>query len=732
MTCLNGTTKALLLTALMLLSAAFVLQGASSTALAVPYSGSPPTPTNLTAYFHNVSTPVTIGASQALDIANTLNDSVAPYSYTGSNITSTHYIYLSFSLYPQLTAPLVLNGSVNIWFYFSQHGSTTNGGSITASVDELSPSGTTTSIGSGSPFAMKSGDPGSAPTSVLLSGPTFNNVVVPANYSLVFNVSLTGNSATTYSAYWGFTNSTHYYSRAVVSASSYLEISNTYAVNGSGQIVHSLPPNATNKNVTFYANITDPLGAYDFASWPVQVNIRNSTSVEIMAGSMTPVTPVSFNSAYVLFSFKFNYSSFAVGSYVITANATDNTMHNFVTASGVLYGRNAYGSMQLFVGLPPVHALFTVQDSQGNMLRGAVVRAFYSSSFVASNRTNSSGIAGISLFGGNYTIRVFWQSTEVGAFALDVNNTSNAFTLRSDVYSPTYIFGSMSGMPLTDAFVYMKSPNGTELPLIVTGIDGAYPMSEMAGGNYSTVVVWHSSIVFNGSIDLNSNGNVPVDVNAYTQSFRVVSASGGSVPTASILVVNATTGIYIGFNTTDASGMTSAVIPYGTYAVSVYWKGILVYHIGSVALDNPTAPAMVLNSSIYTVTVRAVSASGEGLGNVVVNVYSNSTGTFLSAVTDSSGYASFVLAGGSYTVTASFSTTYDLTPVYQKITRSIAVSGSSALSLKFTHVYPPITSTNLFYFIVAIVAIAIIAVAVVAVIVRKGGMPGRSGKKDGK
>ncbi|MBX8638497.1 MAG: hypothetical protein KIY11_09115, partial [Thermoplasmata archaeon] len=88
----------------MILSAAFVFQGASAPALAAPYSGAPPTPTNLTAYFHNVSTPVTIGGSQVLRIASSLNDSVSQYSKTGSNVTSLHYIYLDFSLYPQLTA----------------------------------------------------------------------------------------------------------------------------------------------------------------------------------------------------------------------------------------------------------------------------------------------------------------------------------------------------------------------------------------------------------------------------------------------------------------------------------------------------------------------------------------------------------------------------------------------------------------------------------------------------
>ncbi len=730
MTSFGSTIKSVLLTALLILSAVMVLQGASVPALAVPYSGSPPTPTNLTMYFHNLSSPVTVGGVPHLHIANTWNDSVAQYANTGDNISSTHYLSINFTMYPQLAGPLQLNGTMYTFLYMEQNGSAPTSGHITMSLYLDAPGGTSTLIATGPATSTTKTYPGSGPTLIRVTGPTLD-LTLAANYSLSVSIVVSGGTSQIYNVLWGHVSGTYYDSQAVLSVSSYLEVGSMYALNSSGARVYSLSPNATNKSVSVYANLTDPLGAYDFSSWPVQYSIGNSSGT-LLSGVMTNATVFAVDSYLMTYKFTFNYSSFSPGDYTITVNGTDNTMHNYINSLGVVYGRNAYGSMQLFIGLPPVRALFTVQDSQGHALSGATVRAYYSVSFIASNRTNGSGVAGISLFGGNYTVQVFWQSIKVGTFAVTVNNTSNSFTLKSNVYSPSYIFESQSGLPLSNAFVYMTSPNGTQLPLLVTGSSGAYPLSEMAGGNYPTVVVWHSSVIFNGSIDINSNGNVPVNVHAYTQSFKVVSASGTPVPTANILIVNSTTGIDLGFNTTDASGAASSVIPYGTYAVSVYWKGILVYDNSNVVLNNPTAPAMVLNSSIYTMTVRALSADGSPLGNVVVNVFSNSTGTFLSAVTDSSGYATFELAGGTYSVTASFSTTYDLTPVSQKITQSVTVSSSSTLALKFTQVYPPITSTNLFYFIVVIVVIAIIAVAVIAMIAKKSGMMGKPGKKDEK
>ena len=702
----------------LIFSGAFMIQSAASVALASPYTGSPPAPTNLTMYFHNISSPVTVGGAPHLHIADTWNDTVPQYASTGYNVSSLHYLSLNFTVYPQLSGPLGLNGTVYSYIYMTQKGSSPNGGSISLSVFEDSPSGTSKLIGTGPSTTMNVNYPGAIPTLIRLTGPKLD-MTVNTNYSLSFNIVVSGNSAETYSALWGKVNSTVYYSEGIIPASSYLEVSNIYAVSSTGAALYSLPSYAADKNVTVYSNLTDPLGAYDFFSWPVDWIITNSANAVVDSGVMSPVSAFSIGINYVLYNFTFNYSAFSPGEYKITVNGTDNTMHNYPSSSGVLFGRNAFGSMQLYVGLPPVHALFTVQDSLSHSVRGAHVSVYYSSSFIASNITNSTGVAGIYLAGGNYTVRVSWQSIEVGTFAVTVNNTSNAFSLKSKIYSPEYTFEDQSGAPLLDAFVYMRSPNGTSLPLVVTGASGAFTLSEMARGNYSTVVFWHSSMVFNGSIYVNSNGNEPVNVGAYSQSFKVVSSSGSPVPTANVLIVNSTSGTQLGFNTTNASGMASAVLPYGTYAVTVYWKGIQVYLNNNMVLDNPTAPALVLNSSIYTITIDALSSSGSPLSNVIINVFSNSTGTFLSAVTGINGHAAFELAGGNYVVTASFSTTYDLTPVSQQITRSVGVTSASTMILKFTSVYPPVTSTNLFYVIVVIVLVIAIAAASVILLLRR-------------
>lgn len=716
----NSKSKSILLVSLLLLVSAAGLQSAVSTASATPYSGSPPSPTNLTVYYHNLTTPVTIGSQQLLNIADTWNDTVSTYSNSGGNISSLHYLSLNFTVFPQLAGPLTVNGTVYSWMYFSQSGSAPTSGHITLSVYELTPSGTSALIGTGPLIATSVNYPGSAPTSIMVTGPSLN-ITVPANDSLSFNIVANGGTSQVYSAYWGNVQGTYYYSRAVIPASTYLEVSSLYAQNSTGQTVYSLSQTSSNKNLTIYANLTDPLGQYDFSSWPVDYSVANATGTSIASGQMTAVGSYSPYSFMRQFDFSLNYSSFPSGPIVITVNGTDNTMHNYLSASGVLYGRNAHGTLELFVGTPPVNVRFLVTDAAGNSVSGAQLNVMQFTSKVASNMTGNGGLTDMLLSGGNYTVDIFWQSVNVGAFPVTVSNVSSNFTLKAGIYSPVLVFEDQSGSPLSYTQVEFISPAGIRLPLMSGSANGSVALSEVAGGEYSGTVLWHGSAVFNGTISIDSNGVTNVSVSAYMQSFRVVSSSGSPVATANVVVVNSTTGIYAGFNTTDSGGLASSVIPYGVYTIQVYWKGIVVYSAADVLLDNPTAPTMVLNASIYDVTVKAVSSSGSAMSNVVITVYSQKTGSILSAVTGSNGEATFTVAAGNYTLTSSFITTYDLTPVSQQISQSVNISQPTSMTVKFTKVYPSLTSTNLFYIVVALVLIIAGAVAAFIAILRRGG-----------
>ncbi len=715
---LSSRSKTILLFAALMITSVAGMQSAVSIASATPYTGSPPSPTNLTVYYHNLTTPDTIGSLQVLNIADTWNDTVPAYSNLGDNLSATHYLSLNFTMFPQLAGPLALNGTAYSWIYLSQNGSSPTSGHITLSVYEVSPAGTATLLGTGPATATTATYPGSGPTPVLLAGPTLSEII-PSNYSLSFEILVNGGTSQIYNAYWGHVKSTYYYSRATISASSYLEVGSMYAVNSTGQTVYTLSPTASNKTISIYANLSDPLGEYDFSSYPVSYSVENATGAVILSGSMSPVGVYSPYGYTMQYEFSMNYSSEPSGALTVTVNGTDNTMHNYLSSSGVLYGRNAFGTLPLYIGTPPVRVSFTVTDYAGNTLPGAKVSVSQFSYTAGYNSTGSNGVTTMLLSSGNYSVALYWQSVLVGTFPVHVNSTSSSFTLRAQVYSPILAFEDQSGTPLSFAQAAFISPSGSRLPLMSSSSNGTLSLNEMATGEYSATVFWHGSTVFNGSISVDSNGFVAVNVNAYMQDFKVVSSSGSPVATANVVVVNSTTGIYAAFNTTNATGFASSVLPYGVYNIVVYWKGITVYDAPAVVLNNPTASTMVLNASIYDVTVRAVTSGGSTLPDVVVSIYSPTTGAVLSAVTGTSGEATFTVAAGNYTLVSSFATTYDLSPVTQKITQSLNVSQSTSLTVKFTKVYPPVTSTNLFYVIVALVAVIAAAAVTVALVIRR-------------
>jgi len=718
----------LLIAIAMVTSTVIMIQEAGLSA-AQPYTGSPPGETNITVYFHNLSTPAVIGGLQKLHIADTLNDTVAAYAGKGQEVSAHQDLSVNFTLFPQLAGALSLNGTFYSWIYMTQNSTSFTSGHITLSIYLLSPSGASTLLGSGPATSTSPSYPGSLPTAILLTGPDVSTVI-PRNYSLSFSILAAGSSTQLFSAYFGDVNGTYYSSRAVIPATDYLQVANIWTVNASGSSVYSLQQTVKNRNVTVFANLTDPFGAYDFHMWPVDFSIANASGAVLDRGIMSEVGSYSFANFSETYSFTFNYSTFSPGLYTVSINATDNTMHNYLNASGVTYGRNAFGRMQLYVGTPPVSVSFTVRDSTGNVLAGAPLRVYYSSSFVGSNVTNSSGIAGMLLSGGNYSVSVYWEEVPVGEFTVNVSSNISDFNLIAHVYSPTISFVSQNMQPLSDAQIYMISPAGLHLPLMSTEGTGSVALQKVPWGNYPTQVFWHGSEVFNGTVTLSSSGPLTVDVSAYTQQFIVKDASGAPVPAASVLLVNTTTGIDSSFGTTNISGDFSALIPYGYYNVAVYWRGIQVFHASSVPMRDPTLGSMQLNASIYTVTIRAVDRSGQPLSGATVSLFQSQTGTEVSSITGASGSATFLLAAGNYTVTSFYTTTYDMSTIHQTVTENISISSQSTFLLKFKEVYPPFTSTLLFVVVIVFIILAAAAVSAVLLLRRNYSHRMKNEKKD--
>ena len=174
----------------------------------------------------------------------------------------------------------------------------------------------------------------------------------------------------------------------------------------------------------------------------------------------------------------------------------------------------------------------------------------------------------------------------------------------------------------------------------------------------------------------------------------------------------------MGFNTTNSEGSTSILIPYGTYSVQAYWKGILVYDDASVNLMNNNSSIRIV-ANIFTIEVKVVSNNGNPLTNAVIKTTSNSNGFQFFTETNANGTATLTLAAGIYNISADYNGEYELTPISQTVSKNIDVNSSSNVTLIMSGLFPSFFSTVLFLLSAIIAVVALVAVITILIMRKK-------------
>ena len=813
-----GRLPQLLLASMFVISSVLILPGPlAGPAAATPWTGSEPTPTDLTLYLHNSSLaqPIVGGLEENL-LLNTTNDTAPGVATEGGISSSVHYLAVTFYLFPHLAGPLFLNGTPQAVVYASLTGTAKNLG-WALDLSSISPNGTTQLLGT---FGMTSSltlVSGAPPVPFLIDQGTPLNTTVPAGDSLEATFyqycgSCNANSADTYRFYWGDVGGTYYPALLNLSASTYLDVPQTYLATVNGTPVSDLNGSgATLVNVT--ANVTDPLGNYDFSAFPVDWSVQNLSLGVALSGTLSPVAPAVPpvpGGAYELYRAPFNYSSLRTGTYELCANASDVTYHNAPGNSTGYVGRIASGcsTFSIVSGIKyPV--TLTLLDSLGHPLSGASASVF--------GETRSSNSSGAVLFdlpnGTFFGLSVLWDGVDVAPtpFNFTVSGPTSE-NVTTEVFYPTFLIADHSGHPLANALVYIVPPNGTHLPLIVTNATGEIPLLQVPGGEYGITVLWHDSVVYSQPADplvlVSGNGILTLSTDVYDQVFQVVTASGAPLSLARLEIENATSGVIVFFGTTNASGENTSIVPQGAFDVVVYWqssevarlqglvlpataypapyriaagvynvsflatdsKGLAVgsaeieisgssgllttlltdasgnasmplaagtyqvvtlwdgVQVSSTTLDVNRTTTVPLSLSIYYLTVTCLSSSGSNLAGVDLEVVSATLQTILTSATTAGEPLTFRLPGGTYEITGSYHGTYGYSAVSQTLTKNVQLSGTATVTLKFTQVNPPFTSTLEFGAIVFLAVLFVIMIVLLALLLRRGRSSGGAKK----
>ena len=800
------TFAVVLLLGLLLVSPVGSYFGGPATVGANPWPGPEPSPTNLTVFLHNSSAPVSLfpGLNSSL-LLNTTSDTAPGISGEGQVLVGALNFQVNFYLWPALPGALVLNGTPTAHVFVNQTGSTLGVG-WNFDLYQVCPGVAPVLLGSGGGATTQS-DEGSLGTTLTIPYTSPLNTTVPAGCTVEahFDNGLSSSNSDHYGFWYGQVSGTYYQATVSLPASTYLNVDRSYLALPNGTPVTTLNVSALNPVVNLTANLSDPLGNYDYQLWTVDWTIFNATGRVASAGTLLPVAPAVpplWNGSGETYSAPFNYSGLLRGEYSFCVNATDNTYHNFPNVAGY-FGREASGCSIFWVGSRPYPVSLTIVDSLGHPLVGAQVIVNGMPTVTGAN-----GTVQYFLSNGTYpSSRVFWEGIQVNNTTLTVSGPGN-FTLGTAVYFPVFRIVDNLSLPLSDAFVYVVHPNGTHYPLAVTNSTGEVALSQVPGGPYGLTVIWHDSIVYSSPpVLVQANGNYTVQVAVYHQNFLVVEPSGLPVPLASVVIVNATTGVLIGAVTTNSSGENGTLLPSGAFDVAVYWQNSEVANYSLLRLPATTYPApFVITVDVFSVTFLAVDSEHHPVAGAVLSL-TTATGSFLTLVTNGSGEAQAVLIGGAYQVStlwdgvgvgqtslqvnssnhvtltlaiyyltvttndragaplsgvfvqvtstqtgtvagtaisegspmifrlpagnylvnASYSGTYELTPVSQHLSQAVSLEQSQSITLAFSQVNPSFTQTNEFLVLVGLAILALIVIVLALLLLRR--RKGHNGSK---
>ncbi len=409
-------------------------------------------------------------------------------------------------------------------------------------------------------------------------------------------------------------------------------------------------PDATNKTIMIRATVGDPFGGYDI-KW-VNLTLYSPTGAVIIDNvSMVKIegTPISYISVYEIV---WNYSSYPSGKYTIKIWAVDNNGYNWYHhfEQYTYYPYYEVFESYFYIGGLPKYMWVRTLDSQNSPLADAEVIAAVGGTPVESNITDKNGMTNITVYPGTYDIIVMWQDIVVANQSIEISENityENAVEIICDVYSPTLLTVDNASEPLPNTILYIKHPNGTNLPSVMTDKEGKITLYQIPTGNYYIAVRWRGIQVYADNNFIDSDDTYVLMCSVYYVHFRAVDANGTILPNIGISVYDNYTKFVLDFKITNSSGEAITRVPEGNVDIYAYWQDILVNV--SLGVEITGDKDIVLNCWIYSVIFDVVDSQNIAVENAQIIVKASQKGGVLDcSITDLSGKATFSLPVGSY------------------------------------------------------------------------------------
>jgi hypothetical protein len=302
--------------------------------------------------------------------------------------------------------------------------------------------------------------------------------------------------------------------------------------------------------------------------------------------------------------------------------------------------------------------------------------------------------------GGIYTFHITWSGVEVGV--KQVNVTSNdVHIVKADVFYLTVETKDPNGVPVESTHVIVNDVARALVADSKLSNASGIVVSRLPQATYNIEVTWLGAPV--GTVQgvvLNKSLTVLVKLQIFDVQIKVVDERQVPLKSATVEVT------YEGFRvvgTSDAEGQLTFRLPGGTLNLKVWWRDVLVFN-GS-RMVNETITTLTLTTQVHYVTVKTVDRNGAPIAGVSLTLLKDGVPVD-GGITRANGTYEFREPFGEYTVIAHLKTTYMLTDIEEKTSKTFSVPGE-AVTVRFAEFPPPFTSTILFYITIFCVIIPV-------------------------
>ena len=551
--------------------------------------------------FHNdTSNPRVGGYTQTTAILNTTQKWLdGPQGYV--NITGR--LYLDFYVHPDLAANMSLDGTMWLhpWMCGYGTGGSTIGATFSAIVYEVTSTGQTL-VGSTQSTGSQTLPYGSTPANSRDVNSVAGNDPLILNFpaytfrkdsSILVHIEVNPQGA---GAKMFF-----YYDHSIcptyVTLYSYdhVEVSTVWTANTTGNPETVFKKIEDSNTVQINANVTDPLGGYDFNASlistkyaMVTATVVNPAGVPVVDSERMTLINGGITSFVNLLQFNWTFSTAVPGQYNVTVSATDNS------------GNTVNGTAFFWIGQTYQIRVQAI-DSKMRPLTNAHIAASVEEYLALSDYTNATGWIDAQIVGGIYNFTVIWQGVVVNStinFSV-VDNTTLVLNCR--VYDLKFLFVDDVNDPLPEAQVFIESPNGTTniLPLYTT-LSGFVNLTQAPAGDYGFTLYWKGVKVLQETQSVDSDGPYTIKCGVYQLEVEVLGNDGRSIHGVYVIIYGEA-GIVFDFKMTDVMGKAISKLPVGVYRIEVQYSA--TYWLTGVTANATEPLKEVTSSSSVTITL---------------------------------------------------------------------------------------------------------------------------------